>query len=204
MQKGLILMPHISLLFFKPKSLTQPTHKLKGENLPFIFLKKSHQRDTNKNFVFGQVHVWEKGRSWKPKHERVEDLTQRWHFWDINQREREISKGIIGLWACCKRYLDYAPAQPCLCTLVMTPCLLLFLALHYKCQFLIYPCQYTLHPQGAKLRFYRSAVARLPPLQITIGGETTAWAIAGLQPRSVHKTVICSPMQPSCQLQSIE
>jgi hypothetical protein len=57
MQKGLILMPHISLLFFKPKSLTQPSHKLKGENLPFIFLKKSHQRDTNKNFVFGQVHV---------------------------------------------------------------------------------------------------------------------------------------------------
>ncbi len=137
-----------------------------------LFILKNHQRDTNKDFVFGQVHVWEKGRSWKPKHERVEDLTHRWHFWDINQREREISKGIIGLWVCCKRYSDYAPPEACSCTRVMTPCLLLFLALHYKCQFLIYPpCQYTLHPQGAKLRFYRSAVARLPPLQITIEGE---------------------------------
>jgi hypothetical protein len=53
MQKGLILMPHISLLFSKPKSLTQPSHKLKGENLPFFFffLKKTI-KENKQEFCF--------------------------------------------------------------------------------------------------------------------------------------------------------
>lgn len=54
MQKGLILMPHISLLFFKPKSLTQPSHKLKGENLPFIFLKKAIKETQTRILFLGK------------------------------------------------------------------------------------------------------------------------------------------------------
>ncbi len=81
--------------------------------------------------------------------------------------------------------------------------LLHFSTLHWKCQFLISPWQYNSHPQGEKLgvsgNWSRSSC------KITTTTNTSNRRRSCSRPATQEwKRAICSPMQPSCQLQTIE